>query len=185
MFSTDPTHLRRYFATLGAAIAVGTFSVAGLFLNLQQDLLVTQSTFEKLTPTARAALMRRQEYLSFGTAILPWFVLVGFLSGIGLSVYGMAGWAKRQKVIDEREDIGLHKERARLTSSAIGKGVLVVLVPDDAEQAQIEKWHERARQMAAEYSSVIGIYLGKHSGFAALPAKDFAAQIGLEAPPAN
>ena len=114
MFSTDQTHLRRYFATLGVAIAAGTLSLAGLFLKLQQDLLVPQSTLAKLTPTARNALMRRQEYLSLGTTILPWFVLVGFLTGVGLTVYGMVGWAKRQRVIDEREDIGLYKERAEL-----------------------------------------------------------------------
>jgi hypothetical protein len=114
MLSTDQTHLRRYFATLGVAIAAGTLSLAGLFLKLQQDLLVTRSTLGKITPTARDALLRRQEYLSFGTTILPWFVLVGFLGGIGLSAYGLVGWAKRQKVIDEREDIGLRRERVEL-----------------------------------------------------------------------
>jgi hypothetical protein len=111
MFSTDQTHLRRYFATLGVAIAAGTLSLAGLFLKLQQDLLVTNSTLKNVTPSAREALLRRQDYLTIGTLILPWFVLVGFLGGLGLSAYGLVGWAKRQKVIDEREDIGLSKER--------------------------------------------------------------------------
>jgi hypothetical protein len=111
MPSTDQTHLRKYFATLGVAVAAGTLSLAGLFLKLEQDLLVTQSTLAKLTPTARDALLRRQEYLSFGTHVLPWFILAGFLGGIGLSAYGLVGWAKRQKVLDERENIGLQKER--------------------------------------------------------------------------
>lgn len=114
MFSTDQTHLRRYFATLGVAIAAGTLSLAGLFLKLQQDLLVTKSMLANVTPTARGALLRRQDYLSFGTFILPWFVLVGFLGGLSLSAYGLVGWARRQKIIDEREDIGLSKERAEL-----------------------------------------------------------------------
>jgi hypothetical protein len=114
MFTSDQSHLRRYLTTLGVAIAAGTLSLAGLFLKLQQDLTVTQSTLAKLTPTARATLLRRQDYLSLGTAILPWFVLVGFFGGVGLAAYGMIGWARRQKVIDEREDIGLHKERVEL-----------------------------------------------------------------------
>ena len=113
MFSTDQTHLRRYFATLGVAIAAGTLSLAGLFLKLQQDLLVTKSTLANVTPSAREALLRRQDYLTFGTYVLPWFVLVG-LGGLGLSAYGLVGWARRQKIIDEREDIGLFKERAEL-----------------------------------------------------------------------
>lgn len=114
MFTTDQSHLRRYLATLGVAIAAGTLSLAGLFLKLQQDLIVPRTTLAALTPTARAALLKRQEYLSFGTAILPWFVLVGFFGGVGLSAYGMIGWARRQKIIDEREDIGLRKERVEL-----------------------------------------------------------------------
>jgi hypothetical protein len=114
MFSTDQTHLRRYFATLGVAIAAGTLSLAGLFLKLQQDLLVTQPTLKQLTPSARDALLRRQDYLSFGTAILPWFVLTGFVGGAALASYGLLGWARRQRVIDEREDIGLRREQVEL-----------------------------------------------------------------------
>lgn len=114
MFPTDQTHLRRYFATLGVAIAVGTLSLAGFFLQLQQQLLVTNSTLSKVTPTARGAILKRQEYLYLGTLILPWFVLVGFFGGISLAIYGIVGWARRQRVIDEREDIGLQREQVEL-----------------------------------------------------------------------
>jgi hypothetical protein len=114
VFSTDQTHLRRYFATLGVAITVGTLSLAGLFLKLQQDLLVPQSTLAGVTPTARNALLKRQEYLAIGTNVLPWFVLVGFIGGAGLSVYGIIGWARRQRILDEREDIGLRKDQVEL-----------------------------------------------------------------------
>jgi hypothetical protein len=114
MFQTDQTHLRKYVTTLGVAITAGTLTLAGLFLKLQQDLLITKSTLGQVTPTARTALLRRQEYLSIGTSVLPWFVLIGFVGGISLSIYGVIGWAKRQKVIDEREDIGLRKERVEL-----------------------------------------------------------------------
>lgn len=300
MFSTDQTHLRRYFATLGVTIAAGTLSLAGLFLKLQQDLLVPQSTLTRLTPTARNTLMRRQEYLSLGTTILPWFVLGGFLIGIGLTAYGMIGWARRQKVIDEREDIGLYKERAelrqltdvekadkldreakesvgepsseltetvqasvrsarteraiidgvlleklreiysgesdevlssiaikesnttrvfeadaavmraakppilfelkyasnvrrvsdlivaglqqlaRVTSAAVNaKGVLVIIVSDDATPAQLLRWRARTTQMALEYQSITGAYVGRYSDFIDLPAQEFAAHLGL------
>jgi hypothetical protein len=47
MFSTDQSHLRRYLATLGVAIAAGTLSLAGLFFKLQQDLVVSRSTLAK------------------------------------------------------------------------------------------------------------------------------------------
>jgi hypothetical protein len=141
MFSTDQTHLRRYFATLGVAIAAGTLSLAGLFLKLQQDLLVSQSTLASVTPTARSALLRRQEYLSVGTDVLPWFVLVGFLGGAGLSIYGIAGWARRQKVIDEREDIGLRTERVKF------------LQLTDTEKA--DKLERDAKESAREITSPV------------------------------
>jgi hypothetical protein len=297
MFSTDQTHLRRYFATLGVAIAAGTLSLAGLFLKLEQDLLVTKSALANLTPAARGALLSRQQYLSVGTAILPWFVMVGFLGGVGLSVYGLIGWSR---VIDEREDIGLHRERVELrqltdvekadkldreaeesagkpspdspqtpetnfrnvrteianletalleklrelypggpgnvlspvnmrtpagqnieldamvsqaprppiifelkyassarwrsvsnrivdglqqlvraTTITNARGVLLVIVSDDATSTQIEQWNARATQMGAEYQSVINAYVGRYSDFLDLPASAFAAQLGL------
>jgi hypothetical protein len=301
MLSTDQTHLRRYFATLGVAIVAGTLSLAGLFLNVQQDLLVPQSTLARLTPTARAALVRRQGYLSLGTIMLPWFVLIGLLGGIGLSAYGLVGWAKRQKVIDEREDIGLHKEQfelrqltetekedkldrdakesaseasstpavappenltnvrneistleqallgklgeiynsgnilspaslrtasgeiieidavlmraigpilfelkyasdptalpsriliglqkiARAAAFAKGRAVLIIVVSDYTTPRQVEHWTGRARQIATEYYSVLSVYVGRYSDFVALPAREFAAQLGLPEPPSN
>jgi hypothetical protein len=111
VFSTDQTHLRRYLTTLGIAVAAGTLSLAGLFLKLEQDLLVTKSTLTQLTPTARTALLERQRYLAIGTSILPYFCLVGFLGGLSLAAYGMIGWRQRQRVTDELENLALEKGR--------------------------------------------------------------------------
>jgi hypothetical protein len=111
VLSTDQTHLRKYLATLGVAIAAGTLSLAGLFLKLQEDLLVTTSTLAQLTPTSRAALLERQRYLAFGTYILPYFVLIGFLGGLSLATYGLIGWRERQRVADALEDISLQRGR--------------------------------------------------------------------------
>jgi hypothetical protein len=310
MFSMDQTHLRRYFATLGVAIAVGTLSLAGVFLKLQQDLVVPESTLAKLTPAARSALLRRQEYLSFGVTILPWFVLVGFFGGLTLSIYGIIGWVRRQRISDEREDIELRKgraeldqmtdiekadkldreaeeavagvayetptERARLdiqltpvldgqlpnvrtgvavienellkklvaiygsnrvesavrvgtaagsivevdafvrlgnrsrivfelkysattnnvlnrivaglqnvaraASTVNGQGVLVVVAPSDATLGQLETWRRQAEEMAAEYRSVVKVYVGRYSEFVEMHPSEFAESLGLEQP---
>jgi hypothetical protein len=114
MFSADQGHLRKYLTTLGVTIAAGTLSLAGLFLRLAQDLIVTRSTLAKLTPIARAALLQRQRYLAVGTTVLPFFVVIGFFGGLGLATYGLVGWARRQRIADEREDIGLRKDRVEL-----------------------------------------------------------------------
>ncbi len=159
MFSTDQTHLRRYFATLGVAIAVGTLSLAGFFLQLQQQLLVTNSTLSKVTPTAREAILRRQEYLYLGTLILPWFVLVGFVGGISLAIYGIVGWARRQKVIDEREDIGLRREQVELLqlTGAERAAKLDREVKESAREASSGFVHTRPANVSSVRSEIISV----------------------------
>ena len=151
MFSVDQTHLRRYFATLGIAIAAGTLSLAGLFMQLQQELTVSQSTLATLTPTARNALLKRQEYLALGTTLLPWFVLVGFIGGIGLSVYGIIGWTKRQQILDEREDIGLRKDRFELRQ--LSENEKVVKLDQEAKESVPEATYSNAKTTSGQVSS--------------------------------
>ncbi|MGY0390333.1 hypothetical protein ACWZJV_25465 [Nocardioides sp. WG-D5] len=67
-----------------------------------------------LTPPAREAIEQRQRYIELGTAALPWFLLVGCLFGLSLSGYGVIGWAKRQAVADELEDIARDRGKTEL-----------------------------------------------------------------------
>ena len=136
MLSTDQTHLRRYLTTLGVAVAAGTLSLAGLFLKLQQDMLVTRSMLAQVTPTARAALLERQRYLAFGTSILPYFVLLGFLGGLSLAAYGLIGWNRRQKVTDALEDLALRRGQVELRQMTA--------------QEQVEELNREAEESAAD-----------------------------------
>src|SRR3712207_1905937 len=100
MLTTDQSHLSKYLATLGVAIFAGTISLCGLFLKLQDDLLVKGSDLEALTKVAQATIERRQHYLDLGTAALPWFLAIGCLGGACLTAYGLRAWSKRQPVAD-------------------------------------------------------------------------------------
>jgi hypothetical protein len=46
MLTTDQSHLRKYLATLGVVIFAGVISLSGLFLRLQDDLLIKQSDLD-------------------------------------------------------------------------------------------------------------------------------------------
>ncbi len=140
MLSTDQTHLRRYLTTLGVTIAAGTLSLAGLFLKLQQDMFVTRSMLAQVTPTARAALLERQRYLAFGTYILPYFVVLGFLGGLSLAAYGMIGWGRRQKVADALEDLALTRGQVELRQMTA--------------QEQVEELNREAEESAADIAHV-------------------------------
>jgi hypothetical protein len=145
MFSTDQSHFRKYLTTLGVAVMAGTLSLAGLFLRLQQDLLVSKSTLAGLPSNARDALVRRQDYLTIATWFLPWFVIAGSLGGLCLSIFGMVGWAQRQRVSDELEDIDLRKGRAEVRRMT------------DAEKAdKIDREAEEASQSPSEQNSPPG-----------------------------
>lgn len=114
MLSTDQSHLRKYLATLGVATIAGVISLSGLILRLQDDLLVTASELEALTPSAQRTLEQRQQYLGLGTTALPWFLTFGCLVGLGLCVYGLVGWSRRQVVTDELEDIARDRGKTEL-----------------------------------------------------------------------
>lgn len=109
MLTTDQSHLRKYLATLGVAVVAGVITVSGLFLRLQDDLLVKESELSELTPSAEETIKLRQQYLETATAVLPWFVCIGGGTGVGLAAYGLVGWARRQEIADEREDIELRR----------------------------------------------------------------------------
>ena len=160
MFSTDQSHLRRYLTTLGVAIAAGTLSLAGLFLKLEQDLLVTTTTLGQLTPTAHSALLERQRYLAIGTSILPYFVIVGFLGGLSLAAYGLIGWGRRQKVTDALEDLALQKgrvefrqmtaqEQAEKLNREAKESVADIAPADTAKQVE-QTWGETQRQLMSD-----------------------------------
>jgi hypothetical protein len=149
VYSTDQAHLRKYLTTLGIAIAAGTLSLAGLFLRLEQDLLVTRSQFRQLTPPAQLALARRQQYLEVGTLALPYFVAVGLACGIGLAGYGLVGWARRQKIADARESIGLQRDEAELRRMTEG---------ERAEKLDLE-----ARESAADIVDSVVLNAGQRA----------------------
>lgn len=104
MLSADASHLRKYLATLGVAIVVGTISLSSLVMRLQDELLVKQSELAELTPIARDTIERRQRYASVVTDLVPFLLFLGCMLGIGLAAYGVRGWAQRQGVADEIED---------------------------------------------------------------------------------
>lgn len=114
MLSTDHSHLRKYLATLGVAIVAGVLSFSVLMLGVQEELLVKESELRTLTASARSTLTRRQEYLEIATIALPWFVLLGFIVGGGVAVYGLVGWARRQVITDEIENITKEQKRVEL-----------------------------------------------------------------------
>lgn len=114
MIPTDQTHLRKYMTTLGVALVAGSISLAGLFFRLQGELLMTSKDLAATTPLARRTIVQRQRYLADATEVLPYVLAGGVLLGVCLAVYGLIGWARRQDVSDEIEELTREKSKAEL-----------------------------------------------------------------------
>ena len=117
MLSTDQGHVTKYMTTLGVAMVAGTLTLAGLFLRVQEALLLPQGEIELLTPLAQSTMTRRQGYLDVATSILPYFVAVGTVAGLLLVAAGLFGWMKRQRISDTLEDIALEKGKAEASKN--------------------------------------------------------------------
>jgi hypothetical protein len=110
MFSpTDQSHFRKYLATLGVAIVVGSLGLGGYYLQAQSDLLISLDQISKLTPTAQAALRKKQDIILAAAQFAPWVIGILLLVDIWISVTGLVGWSKRQSVIDRKDDLELNK----------------------------------------------------------------------------
>ncbi|MCM3555641.1 hypothetical protein M3697_11055 [Janibacter melonis] len=114
MLNTDQSHFRKYLATLGVAVIAGTLSLAGLFLRTNDGLLITAAELQKLTPSARHSIVMKQGYQESTARVLPALVALGVLTGAGLTIFGLRGWARRQQVTDEREDLERDKTRTEV-----------------------------------------------------------------------
>jgi hypothetical protein len=109
LIGTDNSHFRKYLTTLGVSVIAGSLSLAGLFYNLQGDLMVKQEDLNQLTPAARATIEQRQAYLQIAADIAPFVLLAMVTAGILMCSFGLHGWFKRQGTADNREDLELRK----------------------------------------------------------------------------
>lgn len=115
MFSpTENSHFRKYLTTLGVSIIVAAIAAGGFLFRGQADLLVDQKKLAELTPIARRAIERRQEIILLATQWSPLVVSLICLIGAIISIIGITGWSRRQKVVDSREDLEADKTRAEI-----------------------------------------------------------------------
>jgi hypothetical protein len=128
---TDQGHFRKYLTTLGVAIVVASLGIGGFLLQTQSDLLIERDKLAKLTPTARAAIERKQQIVLAATHWAPWVLGAFAMLGAGLAVWGLVGWRRKQQELDEKDraELGklegerdkIHAELAEMQMSAADK----------------------------------------------------------------
>lgn len=112
--NTEGTHLRKYLATLGVSVAIGSLGAGGFLLRSPGDLLIKQDDLRRLTPIARDAIEHRQGF-SYAIAFYgPYLLAAVALFGVALATFGLVGWARRQQVADKIEDLEHEKIQAEI-----------------------------------------------------------------------
>ncbi|RNL65411.1 hypothetical protein EFK50_05500 [Nocardioides marmoriginsengisoli] len=114
MLSPDASHLSKYLTTLGVGIVAATLSAGGLFLRLQDGLMVSRKELAGLTPSAQRTIRDKQGFLEFATNALPWFLVVGIAVGLIVAYLGLRGWIPRQESEDKADKVAAELQEVEL-----------------------------------------------------------------------
>lgn len=106
--------LYKFVVSLGFVLMAAAFVGPWAILRDQGALLISETELEGLTPQARAVLEAKQGHAQRIVEWYPWAALVLFVLGAVVSAWGLWRWWDRQKVADERENVGLAAEKRQL-----------------------------------------------------------------------
>jgi hypothetical protein len=106
--------LYKFIVSLGFVLMAAAFIGPWAILREQGALVISERELAGLTPLAREVLEAKQAQASRIVECYPWVALMLFLTGALLAAWGLWRWKARQRVADEREDVGLATERLKL-----------------------------------------------------------------------
>ena len=142
LIGTENSHFRKYLTTLGVSVVAASLSLAGLFLRVQDDLVIENDKLSKLTLSAQDTIRLRQSYLSHATAVLPYATLGLVALGLTFALFGLVGWRKRQEISDQREEFERDKTRVERDKTRVELEQL-------SESTKAQNLEEQAKQLEA------------------------------------
>lgn len=109
--------VNRFLASLGL-ISIGLAFFLPWFINQNNSLLIIENRkILELTPTAQQIISKQQSTLWTINRLLPYITIGLIILGLGLLIWGVTKWTKRQTVLDKIQDEDLKsKEISNLSS---------------------------------------------------------------------
>ncbi len=107
--------LYKFTVSLGVILITLSIMAPWLFLKEPFDLFRTEAEINALSEVARAAVVKRQNTVTFIFELIPWFSSIGSTVGFILICLGLRNWRRNQVHIDEqtRLDVELKKQLLR------------------------------------------------------------------------
>jgi hypothetical protein len=109
MTKLEYSDLYKFLVSLGIVLISLSLIVPWLFLRESFDALLKASDISDLTPTAQALLSYRQQAALWFVRNVWWISLTLAISGLLPLVMGITLWIRRQRVLDQREEIETRK----------------------------------------------------------------------------
>jgi hypothetical protein len=107
--------LYKFTVSLGVVLITLSIVAPWLFLKEPFDLFRTQVEINSLSEVAKAAVVKRQNTVSFIVEFIPWFSSIGSIVGLIFIFLGLKSWHRNQVHIDEqtRLDVEIKKQSLR------------------------------------------------------------------------
>jgi hypothetical protein len=122
MEKIEYSDLNKFLVSVGVALMAISILIVWLFFKEPFDLLIEQKTLDNLTETAKTIIVNRQGQVSHLLCIIPWVALVLFLLGLTSLIIGLVRWLKKQRLLDERDELTnkkLKKELEKLSEEEV------------------------------------------------------------------
>jgi hypothetical protein len=115
----DFSDLNKFIVSMGLVLIGLSFFIPWLFLNDGIKSLISTENFNNLTELSKSLAIKNQEYSLKFIKWIPRILWPFLILGIGISIYGLIRWFRKQSKIDEKEDLELRKLRLDLDTKVL------------------------------------------------------------------
>lgn len=122
MEKIEYSDLNKFLVSLGVALITISILVVWLFFREPFGLLIEKKNLDNLTDIAKTIILNRQGQVSQLLHIIPWVALGLFLIGLTSLIIGLVRWLKKQRLLDERDELTnkkLKKELEKLSEKEV------------------------------------------------------------------
>jgi hypothetical protein len=109
MTKLEYSDLYKFLVSLGIVLISLSLVVPWLFLRESFDALLKASDISELTPRAQALLIYRQQAALWFIRNVRWISLLLAIGGFLPLVMGIVFWVRKQRLLDQREEIETRK----------------------------------------------------------------------------